>query len=101
MFSCLAGSGFPRMMAGREVNRLRMDIHLWHQRVIAAAPTLAKHITGTEFDDPGILDTFSDQVGDLVAMGTVLGIILGRTASLEELAEWTHSYNSLRRTSVS
>ena len=76
------------MMAtsSREVNRLRTDIHAWHTSLRFRAPLLAKHIVGSVFDDPGILDTFSDlNRSDQLAP---LGMLLDRAPSDPEAAEW-------------
>ena len=76
------------MMASREVNLLRKDIHSWHQSVKTVAPIISKYVIGTAFDDPGILDSFADLVDDVSKCKAPLEALLRRDPLEVEVAEW-------------
>ena len=82
------------MMASREVNRLRLDIHNWHRDVQTIAPSLAKYVVGSEFDDPGLLDTFSDLAEHEHELIPILESLLKRDCTRQELDEWIRLISS-------
>ena len=89
------------MMNGREVNSLRADIRVWHGQIKQLAPSLAPSFIGSGFDDPGFVDSFSDQVHDWDLMRETLSALLGRRPTLDEQQEWVDLVTSSSRAAIS